>query len=124
MDTVPIHTLTGGQLNAALSRAVVQLHNQYLGRGPTKGHAFHRGNVVVVILEDTLTRAERSLVDGGKDEVVREMRRQLLATMRRDLIGAVEELTERRVVSLLADNDIAPDIAAEVFVPDRALPAG
>jgi uncharacterized protein YbcI len=60
MEGERIDSLTGGQLNAALSSAVVQLHNQYLGRGPTKSHAFHRGNVVVVILEDTLRRAGSS----------------------------------------------------------------
>jgi uncharacterized protein YbcI len=119
-----IQNLTGGQLNAALSRAVVQLHNQYLGRGPTKGHAFYRGSVVVVILEDTLTKPERSLIAGGKDGVVRDMRRDLLDTMRRDLVDAIEQLTERRVVSFLTDNDIATDIAAEIFVLDRALPVG
>ena len=124
MEAQPTNNLTGGQLNAALSRAVVQLHTHYLGRGPTKGHAFHRGNVVVVILEDTLTRAERSLIGAGKEEVVRDMRRQLVATMRRDLVGAVEQLTARRVVSLLADADVAPDVAAEVFILDRALAAG
>jgi uncharacterized protein YbcI len=119
-----IQNLTGGQLNAALSRAVVQLHNQYLGRGPTKGHAFYRGSVVVVILEDTLTKPERSLIAGGKDDVVRDMRRDLLDTMRPDLVDAIEQLTERRVVSFLTDNDIATDIAAEIFVLDRALPVG
>jgi uncharacterized protein YbcI len=124
MEGERIDSLTGGQLNAALSSAVVQLHNQYLGRGPTKGHAFYRGNVVVVILEDTLTRAERSLVAGGKDDVVHHTRRQLLHTMRRDLVATIEQLTARRVVSFLSDHDIVPDMAAQVFVLDRALPVG
>jgi uncharacterized protein YbcI len=124
MEGERIDSLTGGQLNAALSSAVVQLHNQYLGRGPTKGHAFYRGNVVVVILEDTLTKAERSLVAGGKEHVVHDTRRQLLATMRRDLVATIEQLTARRVVSFLCDHDIEPDMAAEVFVLDRALPVG
>jgi uncharacterized protein YbcI len=124
MEGERIDSLTGGQLNAALASAVVQLHNQYLGRGPTKGHAFYRGNVVVVILEDTLTKAERSLVAGGKEHVVHDTRRQLLATMRRDLVATIEQLTARRVVSFLSDHDIEPDTAAEVFVLDRALPVG
>jgi len=124
MEADSLPTLTGGQLNAALSRAIVQLHNQHLGRGPTKGHAFYRGNVVVVILEDTLTKAERSLIAAGKTDAVRDVRRQLLDTMRSDLVGAVERLTGCRVLSFLADNESEPDIAAEVFVLDRPLAVG
>jgi uncharacterized protein YbcI len=124
MEAHSLPQLTGGQLNAALSRAIVQLHNHHLGRGPTKGHAFYRGNVVVVILEDTLTKAERSLIAAGKTDAVRDVRRQLLDTMRPDLVGAVERLTGCRVVSFLADNETEPDVAAEVFVLDRALAVG
>jgi uncharacterized protein YbcI len=124
MKSEQARTLTGGQLNAALSKAIVQLHNQHLGRGPTKGHAFYRGKVVVVILEDTLTKAERSLIAAGKTDAVRDVRRQLLDTMRPDLVGAVERLTGCRVVSFLADNETEPDVAAEVFVLDSALPVG
>jgi uncharacterized protein YbcI len=124
MEADSLPTLTGGQLNAALSRAIVQLHNQHLGRGPTKGHAFYRGSVVVVILEDTLTKAERSLIAAGKTDTVRDVRRHLLETMRPDLVAAVERLTGCRVVCLLADNETEPDVAAEVFVLDRALPVG
>lgn len=53
--------LTGGELNAAISNAVVRIHSQYLGRGPTRARTFHRENTVVTILEDALTKAERTL---------------------------------------------------------------
>lgn len=114
--------LTGGQLNAALANAVVKIHNQYLGRGPSKGQAFFRENVVVVVMEEILTKAEHSLVEAGRKDHVLDMRREFQRTMEADLQEAVEGLTGCKVVAFMSDNHIAPDMAAELFVLDRPIP--
>ena len=36
--------------------------------------------------------------------------------MREELVGAVERLSERKVIAFMSDNHIDPDMAAEVFV--------
>ena len=114
--------LTGGRLNAALADAVVQIHNQYVGRGPSKGQASFRGNVIVVVMEDALTKAERSLVDAGRGEHVLSMRQEFQRTMEDDLIAAVERLTGCKVVAFMSDNHVDPDMAGELFVLDRPVP--
>ena len=50
-------------LPAAISNAVVQLLHEYTGRGPTKARNTIRDNFVLVILEQTLTKGERSLAE-------------------------------------------------------------
>jgi uncharacterized protein YbcI len=114
--------LTGGQLNAAIANSVVQIHNQYLGRGPSKGQAFHRDNVVVVLMRETLTKAERSLAESGRKDHVLNMRQEFQRTMEGDLSGAIEELTGCKVLAFMSDNHVAPDMAAELFVLDRPVP--
>lgn len=114
--------LTGGRLNAAIAKAVVQIHNQYLGRGPSKGQAFFRDGVVVVVMQETLTKAEYSLAESGSEEQVLRMRREFQRTMEADLIAAVERLTGCHVVAFMSDNHLDPDIAAELFVLDRSVP--
>lgn len=114
--------LTGGQLNAALAERVVQIHNRYVGRGPGKGHAFFRDTIVVVVMQETLTKAEQSLAASGRRDHVLEMRREFQRTMEDDLIEAVEELTGCKVIAFMSDNHIAPDMAAELFVLDRPVP--
>lgn len=114
--------LTGGKLNAALAEAVVRIHNQYLGRGPSKGQAFFRDNVIVVVMEETLTKAERSLVESERRDHVLSMRREFQRTMERDLVRTVEELTGCEVVAFMSDNHIDPDMAGELFVLDRPVP--
>jgi uncharacterized protein YbcI len=113
---------TGGQLNAALAAAVVRIHNRYLGRGPSKGQAFFRDRVVVVIMEEVLTKAERSLVEAGRGDQALSMRHEFQNAMKDDLVDAVEGLTGRKVEVFMSDNHLMPDMAAELFVLDRPVP--
>jgi hypothetical protein len=66
----PIEVLQGGQLNAAISNAVVHAFSDYIGRGPTKARTSIRDDLVVCLLENGLTKAERSLVAGGREQLV------------------------------------------------------
>jgi uncharacterized protein YbcI len=110
---------TPGPLNAAIARAVVHIHRQQLGRGPTKAQSFFRGNLVVVFLEDVMTRAERSLAARGDIDTVLAIRSQYQETMREDLESSIEKLTGRRVKASMSAHHVDPDMAAEIFVLDR-----
>src|SRR3954469_12667603 len=66
---------TRGQAAQAISHAVVRVMREYTGRGPTQAHTTINDNVVIVVLRDTLLKAERSLVDDGHAEAVIMMRR-------------------------------------------------
>ncbi|MEA2333382.1 MAG: hypothetical protein QOH58_3520 [Thermoleophilaceae bacterium] len=110
--------LTGGPLNAALARAVVQSHRTYFGRGPTKAQAFFCKNLLVVVMEDTLTKGERNLVASGQADAVAGMREQCQHTMQEDLVAQIEQLTGRSVRACLSSNHIEADVAAELFVLD------
>jgi uncharacterized protein YbcI len=70
----------------------------------------------MVLMADTLTKGERSLVKHGQRELVLQMRQKFQAAMREDLVAIVEGLTERKVVAFMSENHIDPDVAAEVFV--------
>jgi uncharacterized protein YbcI len=112
-----------GRLAAAISTAVVHVFSQHTGRGPTRSRTTIDGETVVVILQDTMTKAERSLVDAGKDAEVLQLRRIFQETMRADLIAVIERLTASTVVAFMSANHIAPDAAAEVFLLDTAVAA-
>ena len=105
-----------GSLNAAIANAVVRLFREYTGRGPTSARATISGDLVSVLMKDTLSKGERSLVSDGKGEMVLGMRRAYQNTMRADLVAAVEMLTERKVIAFMSDNHIDPDMAVESFV--------
>src|SRR5215210_7196519 len=108
-----------GLLSADISRAVVGLFSQHTGRGPTKARTTIDAELIVVLLHDSMTHAEKSLVHAGKHAEVLQMRRTFQETMRSSLVDAVEALTDRTVVTFMSANDIDPDAAAEIFVLDR-----
>jgi uncharacterized protein YbcI len=109
-------TPSTGVRSTAISNAVVHAFAEHLGRGPTRARTSIRDDVVLCVLEDNLTKAERSLVAGGRDEIVLEARRAHQSTMRGELMAEVERLTGRKVIAFMSDNHIDPDIATETFV--------
>jgi uncharacterized protein YbcI len=106
-------------MTAQLSSLVVRVIHDYTGRGPTKASSSIHGDLVTVLLSDTLTKGERSLVADGRGQLVLDMRKAFQSSMREELIRGVEEITSRRVVAFMSDNHIDPDVAVEAFVLDR-----
>ena len=68
-----------------------------------------------VVLQDTLTRGEQTLADAGQHEAVLDLRRRW-QIMKNDVSREIEELTGRKVIGVMSDNHIDPDLAVEVFV--------
>jgi len=105
-----------GSVSSAISGAVVQLMREYTGRGPTKARTYINEDLITVVLQDTLTMGERSLVRDGEGELVISTRKAFQRTMSSQMIAAVERHSGRNVMAFLSDNHIDPDVAVESFV--------
>jgi uncharacterized protein YbcI len=101
---------------AAISNATVRLLSEYTGRGPTRARTYINETLISVVLQDTLTTGERSLLDNGETELVLANRKAYQRTMGPELIAAVEMISGRKVLAFLSDNHIDPDCAVESFV--------
>jgi uncharacterized protein YbcI len=108
-----------GEIDAAISNAVVGLIREHVGRGPTKARTIHSGKFVLCVLEDTMTKAERTLASAGEEDSVLRMRHSLQQVMGNEMSAAVETFTQRKVVAFLSANHIEPDLAAELFILDE-----
>ena len=113
---------TGGELNAAIARAVVRFHSQLLGRGPTKAHAFYWDNIVVIVLEEVMSQAERNLAAAGQEAAVLQTKAAAQVAMRPYLRSMIERLTGCKMLAFLSASNIDPDVAAELFILDRPVP--
>ncbi len=115
-----------GSKAAAISKHVVRTMSKYTGRGPTKARTFINDDIVTVVLRDTLTTGEQTLVGDNRDELVLTLRNALQSAMRHDLINGVETILGRKVEAFLSDQHIDPDVAVEVFLlaPADAGPQG
>jgi uncharacterized protein YbcI len=105
-----------GSIASAISGAIVQLMREYTGRGPTKARTYINDDLISVVLQDTLTMGERSLVRDGEVELVLASRKAFQRTMSIQMIAAVERHSGRKVHAFLSDNHIDPDVAVESFV--------
>lgn len=108
--------LTTGSVSASISNAVVRLLSEYTGRGPTKARTYIDEDLITVVLQDTLTKGERSLLRDGEVALVLANRKAFQNSMAADMIAAVEQLTGRTTTAFLSANHIEPDIAVESFI--------
>lgn len=108
-------------LNRDISRAMVALFKDAMGRGPGRARTYIEDGLVVTVLHDTMTKAERTLKDENLEDHVRSLRRIFQGTFRDEAIAVVERLTGRRVLAFLSDHAVDPDYAIEVFVLEPGL---
>ena len=99
-----------------ISNAMVALYKELFGRGPTKCRTAYAGpDVIISSLEDTLTPAERSMVELGEHLRVEETRLFFQRASRDRFTGKVEEITGRKVRAFVSGTDPYEDVATEVF---------
>jgi len=112
---------------AELSNAMVRLYKDIFGRGPTKSRTSYAGpDLIVATLEDSLTRPERKMAEAGEHGRLRELRMFFQYQHQEDFVGAVEQITGRRVKAFVSGMDTRRDVASELFYlePRSAEPAG
>jgi uncharacterized protein YbcI len=107
--------LDGGQL-AALSNAVVGLHRRYFGRGATKARCYQvNDDLVIVELRDVYITVERTLIDRGQVNMVRQTRLTFQQAMFGEFIDIVEEITGRKVSAYATESITSPEVVLEIF---------
>ena len=110
--------LQGGELNAALTSALIGIQRRYLGRGPDTASTFYKDNVIVTLLHGVMTHAEKTLTETGMGDAVTHMRHLFQGAMATEFRETVEKLCGRKVIAFISGNNIDPDIACEVFILD------
>ena len=108
----------GSSLYVTISNAIVGLVREYTGRGPTKARTTLRDNLVVVLLEQTLTKGEQVLVQKGRGENVLTLRHEYQEAMRDEASAKIAEITGRKVIAMMSANHLDPDLGVELFVLD------
>jgi uncharacterized protein YbcI len=102
----------------AISNEMVRLYKEQFGRGPTKTRTHWCGpDVVAVVLEDTLTPAERNLVKLGEHQRLRDVRMFFQYATVAEFCEPIERLTGRKVRSFVSGLDTEVEgLAVELFV--------
>ena len=101
-----------------ISNEMVRLYKEQFGRGPTKTRTNWAGpDVLVTVLEDTLTPAERNLVKLGEHQRLRDLRMFFQYATVKEFCDPVERATGRKVRAFHSSIDtLADGMAIETFV--------
>ena len=103
-------------IRAEISREMVRLYKELFGRGQTKARTEFAGpDIVICTLENTFTPAERSLVEMGEHQRLRDTRMYFQAATEDRFREIVERLTGRKVRAFTSGIDADVDVCAEVF---------
>ena len=105
-----------GSLRAELANAMVAMKKQFYGRGPEAAKAWILDDYVFVAMEGGLTRNEETLLADGKEDVVRQYRLSFQSTMSGATMGAVSQLTGRKVLTYHSQIVFDPARTFEIFV--------
>jgi uncharacterized protein YbcI len=101
---------------ASISEALVTLHREYYGKGPTKAKTFLVNDTVLCMLKGGFTIVEKTLIDNGRKQAVHDIRHSFQAAMEEQFTNVVEDALGRKVIAYMSTVHSDPDISAELFV--------
>jgi uncharacterized protein YbcI len=107
---------TLGEMRATISSEIVRLQAAYYGKGPTKAKTYIVDDLVVCVLEESFTRAEKTLVDRGEREAIQQIRRRFQQQMADEFTSVVEQATGRKVRAFLSETNLEHDVSVETFL--------
>jgi uncharacterized protein YbcI len=107
---------SAGEMRAMISTEIVRLQAEYYGKGPTRAKTYLVDDLVVVVLEESFTRAEKTLVERGEREAIEHIRRRFQQQMADAFTSVVEQTTGRTVRVFLSETNIEHDVSVETFL--------
>jgi uncharacterized protein YbcI len=114
-------TASRGQLAASISNAIVGIHSKHYGKGPTKAKTYLIDDTVVCVMQDVFTTVERTLIENGKGDLVRDVRTTFQYALRDDFIDAVHAIVGRRPRAFMSQIDCDADMAIEFFLLENGV---
>jgi uncharacterized protein YbcI len=113
---------TKGEIEAEISRAIVQFEIDYMGRGPKEARTHVIDDMIVVRLKGVLTPAEEQLTktaDGS--ELVKKMRATLIDKAKPLLYQVVGDISDAKILDLHTDISTASGERVLVFTLESNL---
>ena len=113
---------TKGELEAAISEAMVGFEIDCMGRGPKESRSHIIEDVILVRLKGMLTPAEQQLAKRAEGvELIKKMRSTLIESARDKLAAIISAVSGAKVLDILTDMNTASGERVFVFILDANL---
>ncbi|WP_166239826.1 DUF2294 domain-containing protein [Paenibacillus turpanensis] len=115
-------SLSKGEMENLLSRALTQWEKEYLGRGSVLVKSDILRNMVIVLLKGILTPAEKELAKTKEGLLsIKKIRADLVESGREQLGELIEDITGEKVVNFYTDISTHTGERIMVFVLEDSL---
>jgi uncharacterized protein YbcI len=109
--------LWGTKLEVRIADEIARLQAEYYGVAPKVARAYNiPGKVVLVVLRETFTPAEKMLIGHGDAEAIQHSRRRFQQISRDQFVSVVEQATGEKVESFLSETSLETEVAVEIFL--------
>lgn len=103
---------TRGQLERALGQRIQTVFRDRIGQRPAKAVCQMFDESLTIVLEDITSPAERTLIDAGKLDLARQLRRHLQESIRAAIQAEIAQIVEQGVLTVLLDADLESGYAS------------
>jgi uncharacterized protein YbcI len=115
--SAPVTALTGDTLLAAVTTAMVALHQRYHHRVPVTAKTLLLGDdLLACVLGGVYTDVEKTMIEMQRTPMVQETRSAFQNAMQQKFITAVESLSGREVLAFISNHHVGPDMEIELFM--------
>ncbi|MEJ7797126.1 MAG: DUF2294 domain-containing protein [Solirubrobacteraceae bacterium] len=109
----------GGATLLRLSNEMVRAQKRFFGKGPMKAKSYIVDDMLFIVMRGGFTTAEKTMLDFGQQDKVRDFRQTFENEMTERLTDMVEQITGRRVLTYQSQILFEPDVVIEMFVFDQ-----
>ena len=110
----------GGEMLARLSNEMVRAQKRFFGMGPTEAKSYLVDDLLFIVMRGGLTTAEKTMLEFGQQDLVRQFRQTFENEMTKRLTDMVEEITGRSVCTYQSQVMFDPDVVVGMFVFDQS----
>lgn len=113
----PTPPLEGDELLAAVTEAMVALHERYHHRAPVSAKTQMLGeDLLACVMGGVYTDVEKTMIELQRVTVVQETRSAFQQAMQQKFIDEVERLSGREVIAFISNSHVGPDLEVELFM--------
>jgi uncharacterized protein YbcI len=110
----------GGEVLSRLSNVMVTAQKRYFGKGPVLAKSYMFDDMLFIVMRGGLTVAEETMMAFDQVDLVRQFRQVFENEMAKRIMGMIEEVTGRKVLTHNSQILFEPTVVIEMFVFDSA----
>jgi len=123
--SAPTPPLEGDELLAAVTDAMVALHERYHHRAPVSAKTQMLGeDLLACVMGGVYTEVEKTMIELQRGTLVQETRSAFQQAMQQRFIDEVERLSGREVIAFISNSHVGPDMEIELFMFRDPVSAG